>query len=65
VTSDALHGKGNGGWICTLPEGHTGEHIACGVGAAVVNHGLFRWPRTLKEEAAFLSAELLARGVKL
>jgi len=38
---------GSGGWVCTLPKGHIGAHIACCArgGTTAHSHGVFVWSR--------------------
>jgi hypothetical protein len=57
--------KENHGWLCTLPKGHEGEHIACGGD----HHRYFAWPRFTEQErtegCAAISAHMIKKGIKL
>jgi len=35
-------GEGSEGWICTRPEGHIGQHVACGSPHGHI-HDIARW----------------------
>ncbi|MCP4645806.1 MAG: hypothetical protein GY851_35500 [bacterium] len=38
--------RADGGWLCSRPRGHTGEHVAC----SPIEHDLHRWPQSPKTE---------------
>ena len=48
----------NEGWCCSLPQGHTGDHIAC----SRPLHDLAHWTPVT---AAKVSADMLEKGIKL
>jgi len=55
VTSTSLKGcsSQSRNWLCTRPNGHSGDHVACGTD----EHNMFSWPKEATKPAAPTPAE--------